>query len=190
MHRLIPGRPSASGPGLRRVYRTCCRDQRASVQRTWSQTAPDACSRGKKRNADRPAARAVPCGRCHQAAAGRLLRSRGPGVWPHLRLRPLWLVAPRRQGRVLFQRHVEGENTPGLTSVSIPSSDVEPYFVCASEKSIPCWHRWEPSNCIPGDRACRAPMPRSHHLDLDRSRRCRGRACAKQPRSCATCCRN
>ena len=61
-----------------------------------------------------------------------------PVLWPHLRLRPLSLVrATNNQSRVFFQRHVEGENTPGLTSVSIPSSDVEPYFVCASEKSIP-----------------------------------------------------
>ncbi|HET9693584.1 MAG TPA: DNA ligase D [Steroidobacteraceae bacterium] len=60
-----------------------------------------------------------------------------PVLWPHLKSRPLSLIrATSNNGRVFFQRHVEG-NAPGLTSVTIPSSDDEPYFVCSSLDSIP-----------------------------------------------------
>jgi bifunctional non-homologous end joining protein LigD len=45
-------------------------------------------------------------------------------LWPHLHSRPLSLVrATSGQGRVFFQRHLDGASTPGLTSVEIPSSD-------------------------------------------------------------------
>jgi bifunctional non-homologous end joining protein LigD len=61
-----------------------------------------------------------------------------PVLWPHLRARPLSLVrATGNQGRVFFQRHIGAAATPGLTSVAIPSSDDEPYFVCSSQASIP-----------------------------------------------------
>jgi len=61
-----------------------------------------------------------------------------PALWPHLKTRPLSLIrATSAQGRTFFQRHIEGESFPGLTPVSIPSSDEEPYFVCSSEASIP-----------------------------------------------------
>ncbi len=61
-----------------------------------------------------------------------------PVLWPHLRARPLSLVrATSGRGRVFFQRHMEGESIPGLTPVTISSSDEEPYFVCRSEASIP-----------------------------------------------------
>jgi bifunctional non-homologous end joining protein LigD len=61
-----------------------------------------------------------------------------PVLWPHLEARPLSLVrATGTHGRVFFQRHVDGKSVPGLTPVSIPSSDDEPYFVCSSLGSIP-----------------------------------------------------
>ena len=61
-----------------------------------------------------------------------------PVLWPHLKARPLSLIrATSAQGRVFFQRHVEGDSVPGLTPVSIPGSDEEPYFVCSSLGSIP-----------------------------------------------------
>jgi bifunctional non-homologous end joining protein LigD len=61
-----------------------------------------------------------------------------PVLWPHLKARPLSLIrATSGQGRVFFQRHIEGESFPGLAPVSIPSSDEQPYFVCRSLDSIP-----------------------------------------------------
>jgi bifunctional non-homologous end joining protein LigD len=60
-----------------------------------------------------------------------------PVLWPHLQKRPLSIVrATSGQGRVFFQRHIDGD-VPGLTPVSIRSSDDEPYFVCSSLESIP-----------------------------------------------------
>jgi bifunctional non-homologous end joining protein LigD len=44
--------------------------------------------------------------------------------------------ATSAQGRVFFQRHVDG-NTRGLTSVAIPGSDEEHYFVAASQAEVP-----------------------------------------------------
>jgi bifunctional non-homologous end joining protein LigD len=85
-----------------------------------------------------------------------------PVLWPHLQQRPLSLVrATSAQGRVFFQRHVDGKEIPGLTPVEIPSSDEEPYFVCSSQASIPLLaqmgavelHTW-------GSR-----MPRPEHAD-------------------------
>ncbi|HET7203475.1 MAG TPA: DNA ligase D, partial [Steroidobacteraceae bacterium] len=61
-----------------------------------------------------------------------------PVLWPHLEARPLSLVrATGAQGRVFFQRHVDGDSVPGLKPVSIPRSDEEPYFVCSSLASVP-----------------------------------------------------
>jgi bifunctional non-homologous end joining protein LigD len=61
-----------------------------------------------------------------------------PVLWPHLKARPLSLVrATSGQGRVFFQRHIDGKNMPGLTPVTVPGSDEEPYFVCSSLESIP-----------------------------------------------------
>jgi bifunctional non-homologous end joining protein LigD len=61
-----------------------------------------------------------------------------PVLWPHLKARPLSLVrATSAQGRVFFQRHIDGNAFPGLEPVKIPSSDEEPYFVCRSLDSIP-----------------------------------------------------
>jgi bifunctional non-homologous end joining protein LigD len=61
-----------------------------------------------------------------------------PVLWPHLRARPLSLVrATSSQGRVFFQRHIEGRSLPGLTPVEIPGSDEKPYFVCSTQDSIP-----------------------------------------------------
>ena len=61
-----------------------------------------------------------------------------PVLWPHLRARPLSLVrATSNQGRVFFQRHLNGDGLPGLKAVEMPGSDEEPYFVCASQDSIP-----------------------------------------------------
>jgi bifunctional non-homologous end joining protein LigD len=55
-----------------------------------------------------------------------------------LRARPLSLVrATSNPGRVFFQRHIGGKSVPGLTSVEIPSSDENPYFVCSAQDSIP-----------------------------------------------------
>jgi bifunctional non-homologous end joining protein LigD len=45
--------------------------------------------------------------------------------------------ATSSHGRVFFQRHMEGESIPGLSPVTIPGSDEEPYFVCRSQDSIP-----------------------------------------------------
>jgi bifunctional non-homologous end joining protein LigD len=59
-------------------------------------------------------------------------------LWPHLKSRPLSLLrATSDQGKVFFQRHVDGDSVPGLTSVKVPGSDEEPYFVCSSEESVP-----------------------------------------------------
>jgi bifunctional non-homologous end joining protein LigD len=61
-----------------------------------------------------------------------------PVLWPHLKARPLSLVrATGAQGRVFFQRHIDGGAFPGLESVSIPGSDAEPYFVCRSMDAVP-----------------------------------------------------
>lgn len=61
-----------------------------------------------------------------------------PVLWPHLKARPLSLVrAAGAQGRVFFQRHIDGGAYPGLESVSVPGSDAEPYFVCRSMDAIP-----------------------------------------------------
>lgn len=60
-----------------------------------------------------------------------------PVLWPHLQKRPLSVIrATSAQGRVFFQRHLDGD-VPGLTPVAIPGSDEEPYFVCSSLESIP-----------------------------------------------------
>lgn len=60
-----------------------------------------------------------------------------PALWPHLQKRPLSVIrATSTQGRVFFQRHLDGE-VPGLTPVPIPGSDDEPYFACSSLASIP-----------------------------------------------------
>ncbi|HXW09101.1 MAG TPA: DNA ligase D [Steroidobacteraceae bacterium] len=61
-----------------------------------------------------------------------------PVLWPHLKARPLSLIrATSAQGRVFFQRHIDGDAFPGLKPVTIPGSDEEPYFVCRSLDSIP-----------------------------------------------------
>ena len=60
-----------------------------------------------------------------------------PVLWPHLQKRPLSIIrATSAQGRVFFQRHLDGD-VPGLTPVAIRSSDDEPYFACSSLESIP-----------------------------------------------------
>ena len=61
-----------------------------------------------------------------------------PVLWPHLKARPLSLIrATSAQGRVFFQRHIDGDAFPGLKPVTVPGSDEEPYFVCRSLDSIP-----------------------------------------------------
>ncbi len=65
------------------------------------------------------------------------LEAIAPVLWPHLQKRPLSVIrSTSAQGRVFFQRHVDGDVT-GLTAVAIPGSDEEPYFTASSAESVP-----------------------------------------------------
>lgn len=61
-----------------------------------------------------------------------------PGLWPHLRARPLSVLRSVAQGKNFFQRHLDDARAAGFRKISPPagSSAAEPYFAATSVAAV------------------------------------------------------